>query len=144
VANSKSEAKRRAIQGAHERILLNRIRTPDGTVLTSHYRHDYQTHTDANGKHYMVDGGTAYLRRSANGDEVDLSVYLTDDHHANRAAFHWGTRGPDGKQPLTWKPLRELDTDHIKAILETQNQIRGGHIEQLMLTELEYRNANQL
>ena len=33
-----------------ERLLLNRMQTPDGTVLTSWSRHDYRTYTDANGE----------------------------------------------------------------------------------------------
>ena len=31
-------------------ILNSRMRTPDGTILESKHRHDYVTHTDANGK----------------------------------------------------------------------------------------------
>ena len=33
-----------------EEILNSRLRTPDGTILESIHRHDYVTHTDANGK----------------------------------------------------------------------------------------------
>ena len=40
-----------------EELLLNQIKTPDGTILRSHSRHDYVTHVDANGHEYMVDGG---------------------------------------------------------------------------------------
>jgi hypothetical protein len=58
-----------------ERLLLNRIRTPDGTILTSRHQHDYVTHEDANGETYMTDGGTAYLRRSVNAVPAeDLSM----------------------------------------------------------------------
>ena len=109
-----------------EHVLLNRIRTPDGTILTSYHRHDYKTHKDANGETYMVDGGTAYERRNICKEPYEnLSVYLTDDHDANRVAFHWGTRGPLGDQPLQWRPLSELSTDHIEAIIETQPQVQG-------------------
>ena len=51
-----------------ERIVSNRIRTPDGTILESMHRHDYVTYTDANGKEYMVDGGLDYLRRNVHDD----------------------------------------------------------------------------
>ena len=56
-------------------ILSSRMRTPDGTILESCYRHDYVTHTDANGKEYMLDGGLDYVRSSANGDEEMLTIY---------------------------------------------------------------------
>ena len=51
------------------------MRTPDGTILESKHRHDYVTHLDANGKEYMLDGGLAYVRSSAYGDEEMLTVY---------------------------------------------------------------------
>jgi hypothetical protein len=120
-------------------ILLNRIRTPDGTVLTSYNRHDYRTHKDANGEQYMVDGGTAYLRRSLNKiPATDLTVYRTDDHAENRKAFHWGSYGREGDQPLTYRPLADLDDEHIGAILETQTHI-AAHTRQLFEAEVDYR-----
>ena len=38
------------------RLIYNAIRTPDGTVLESRHKHDYQEYQDANGLEYMVDG----------------------------------------------------------------------------------------
>ena len=35
-------------------ILRNALKTPDGTVITSRHRHDYVTHTDTNGKEYIL------------------------------------------------------------------------------------------
>ena len=61
-------------------ILNSRMRTPDGTILESIHRHDYVTHTDANGKEYMLDGGCDYVRCSANGDEEMLTVTSDDSH----------------------------------------------------------------
>jgi hypothetical protein len=120
-------------------IVASRMRTPDGTVLWSHHRHEYVTHTDANGKHYMLDGGTDYIRCSVNGDEVLLTVTTDDPFETRREYFTWGTRGKDGKQPLTWKPLMDLDTDHIVAILETQTHI-SEWVRGMLATELVFRD----
>jgi hypothetical protein len=61
-----------------DKILRNRMRTPDGTILESKHRHDYVTHLDANGNEYMLDGGLSYVRSSANGDEEMLTVFDDD------------------------------------------------------------------
>ena len=105
------------------RIVANRIRTPDGTILQSMHRHDYVTYVDKNGKEYMVDGGLDYLRRNVHDDAPaeELSVYSDAPHAEIREVFCWGTRGKDGKQPLKFVPLKSLTTDHIDAILKTQN-----------------------
>ena len=63
------------------KILSNRMRTPDGTVLESKHRHDYVAYLDANGKEYMLDGGLAYVRSSANGDEEMLTVFAEPEYH---------------------------------------------------------------
>jgi len=47
---------------SERKIVLNRIKTPDGTILTSYHRHNYVSHID-NGELYAVDGGNDYLRR---------------------------------------------------------------------------------
>jgi hypothetical protein len=120
-------------------IVCNRIRTPDGTILQSHHRHDYVTYIDKNGLEYMVDGGNDYLRRNVHEDApyTEMSLTMNDSFEDIREAFTWGTRGKDGKQPLTWISLCMLETDHIIAILETQNL--ADHITELFEKELEYR-----
>jgi len=120
-------------------IVANMIRTPDGTVLQSFHRHDYKTYTDKNGKEYMVDGGLDYTRRFVHDDAPyeELSVNLADGHDKVRQAFCWGTRGIDGKQRLTWLPLCNMTTDHIKAILDTQT-IKPW-MTGVFQTELDYR-----
>ena len=123
-------------------IVANRIRTPDGTILQSYHVHDYKTYLDKNGYTYMVDGGNEYLRRTI-VDEApyeELSVFLSDPIEEIRAAFHWGTRGKDGKQPLSWVALKDLDTDHIQAILDTQTHI-SDWVKNIMSVELNYRYA---
>lgn len=123
------------------RLVANRIQTPDGTVLQSFHRHDYKTHVDTiSGEEYMIDGGLDYRRGSVNQVPAkDLSVNSDDPFEMQREAFCWGTRGRDGKSPLTWKPLMDLDTDHIEAILETQHQI-GHWLRELFKKELEFRS----
>jgi hypothetical protein len=122
------------------RIVSNRIRTPDGTILESMHRHDYVTYVDANGKEYMVDGGLDYLRRNVHDDAPyeELSVYDDALHVEIRNVFKWGTRGKDGKQPLTYVPLKDLTTEHIEAILDTQSHI-SDYIRKIFLNELSIR-----
>jgi len=118
--------------------LLNRIKTPDGTILTSYNRHDYLTHKDAITKEVlMVDGGNDYARRHV-GTYEELSVYDDGSHLTRRSALHWGTRGKDNKQPLTYKPIKDLDSDHIEAILRTQTQLSEFYKE-VFKDELKYR-----
>jgi hypothetical protein len=116
-------------------LLKNAIRTPDGTVLESHSRHDYKTYQDDNGKTYMVDGGRAYSRRSAHGDEEDLCIYDDGDHNARRNCLTWGSYGPAGDQPLKVSTIAELSTNHLQAIIQNVNNI-DPLIEETMLTEL--------
>jgi len=99
-------------------LIKNAMQTPDGTILESTHRHDYKTHTDANGKTYMVDGGLEYVRRSAHGDEVDLCLYDDAPHIIQASVLEWGTYGIDGDQPLKYVTIAEMDTDHLKAVLE--------------------------
>jgi len=120
------------------RLLLNRIKTPDGTILTSYNRHDYLTHKDTITKEVlMVDGGNDYARRHV-GTYEELSVYDDGTHTTRRSALHWGTRGKDNKQPLTYKPIKDLDSDHIEAILRTQTQLSEFY-KGVFKDELKYR-----
>lgn len=102
-----------------EQIVANRIITPDGTELQSFHRHDYKEYTDRNGEVYMVDGGTSYLRRNiCKVPYVEASLFANDEHHLIREYCAWGTRGKDGSEPLHWVKVKDLSTEHIKAILE--------------------------
>jgi hypothetical protein len=99
-------------------LIRNAIQTPDGTILESTYRHDYKSYTDANGKNYMVDGGLDYVRRSANGDEIDLCIYDDAPHAIQASILKWGTYGINQDQPLKYVTIAEMDTAHIEAVLE--------------------------
>lgn len=121
-------------------LIRNAIQTPDGTILESTHRHDYKTHTDANGKIYMVDGGLAYLRRSVHEDQVDMSLYDDQPHEVQRDVLTWGTYGINGDQPLQYKSIANMDTGHLEAVVEMSGvcPVRKN----CMLKELELRNEN--
>ena len=119
-------------------IIYNAIQTPDGTIIQSRHRHDYQTYTDANGKKYMIDGGLSYVRCSANGDEEHLTVTLEDAHAKVREVCDWGTYGINGDQPLRYKYLCDMDTDHINAVLKNVSSINPA-IKTAMENEVKYR-----
>lgn len=120
-------------------LLVNSIRTPDGTVLTSRNRHDYVTHTDIiTGEWYMRDGGTEYIRGSINiVPAEDLCVYSDDPHFIIRDSFSWGSYGKAGKEPLKYILLKDLTINHIQAILDTQHP--HSKIKKIFLDELTFR-----
>ncbi len=106
-------------------LVYNAIRTPDGTVLESTFDHDYRTYVDKNGCTYMVDGGLSYLRR--NITEIpceELSVYSDDPHEIVREVMKWGTSGKSGTEPFRRVALKDMDSDHIQACLDTQPRMR--------------------
>ena len=120
-------------------IVKNSIITPDGTELVSKHVHDFNGYEDKNGKFYAVDGGKEYLRRACDEqDYEETSVYYEDPHDKVREAFTWGTYGKNGDQPRQDKLLKDLDTDHIEAILKTQHQI-PTHVREMFETELGLR-----
>lgn len=119
-------------------LIRNAIRTPDGTVLESTNRHDYKSHTDAvSGEKYVVDGGLDYIRATVHEDQVSLALYDSEPHDVQRDVLKWGTRGINGDQPLSYKPISEMDTDHIQAVVSTQN-VRDV-IKNCMIEELKQR-----
>lgn len=126
-----------------ENILVNMIRTPDGTILKSRHRHDYVTYTDKNGLEYMVDGGLDYLRRNVHDlhPYEELSVHEEDSIEIIRERFDWGTYGKDGKQPFTRVLLKDMTEEHIQAILNTQRLLVS--VQNMFHRELVYRKENE-
>jgi hypothetical protein len=118
-------------------LILNAMRTPDGTVIQSRHRHDYVTHTDENGKVYMVDGGLDYIRRSVHKDQEDMSLYDNEPHEVQAKVLTWGTYGKNGDQPLQHVSISEMSTAHIGNVLSMGN-INPVH-RKCMLEELKVR-----
>jgi len=93
-----------------KRILLNSIKTPDGTVLVSRHRHDFVTYKDKNGQSYAVDGGTDYLKRMFDKpDFKELSKYDDGKHTTRRKYLYWGSNYDKNMKPLKetlYRPIR--------------------------------------
>lgn len=129
------------------KIILNRIKTPDGTVLTSHHRHDYISHIDANGETYMTDGGTAYIHRSVNIIPAeDLTVYEDAPFEVIRENFYRGGRGKDGKQPLTWTALKDMNDEWLEAafVYNLERDMGESYANKMYLAEQDYRKLNNI
>ena len=123
------------------KVIVRRLQTPDGTILESRHVHDFQLHDDANGKHYMLDGGSEYFRRSDNGDELDVSITTETPFLEAREVSIWGSRGKCGTQPLMHIPLKDMESDHIRAVLREygDNPLCGSERKELFLKELLHR-----
>jgi hypothetical protein len=121
-------------------IFRNSIRTPDGTVLISKSRHDYQEHKDLNKEVYGIDGGNEYYHHTANITHCESLCLDTESPHRElREHFTWGTYGKCGTKPLKRVLLKDLTNEHIEAIILTQLHLP---IEMLSLfgDELIYRD----
>jgi len=107
----------------YQRLLLNSIQTPDGTILTSTHRHDYQCHRDKNGLLYATDGGGDYQRTIINPEapHINLSVWDDGSHELRVKYLKWGSNYDKDMNRLPetiYKTIEEMDTDHILAIIE--------------------------
>jgi len=118
-------------------IIHSQLTTPDGTVLVSKHRHDYVSHTDANGKYYFLDGGNEYIRSSINGDEDFFTVTTDTEHEVLRNYATWGTYGKSGEEPLQRIPIASLATEHIYAIMDYLS--KEHHYIPILQNELSYR-----
>ena len=122
------------------KLLLNRIRTPDQTVLTSKHQHDFRSHRDTiTGELYFTDGGLSYLKRGVNKEPYeDLSLYSTDSFEKLREGIEWGNYGKNGDEPLQYKSISNMSTNHIKSIL---SQIKlAEYMEELFEKEISFRS----
>lgn len=130
----------------NETIICNAIITPDGTYLRSYHRHDYKEHLDKlTGEVFIVDGGTDYLRRSINTTPAtSMDVYLSDPFKAIREAFVWKSYGKNGEHIPhgIYISLQDMTDEHLNAILDTQTQIKGNYVEDLIKQELAYRKED--
>ena len=118
-------------------IVYNAIKCLEcGETIVSRSRHDYVTCECPNGA--MVDGGNEYERYGAmDMDKIEPKyIYADDDFEVVRKYATRGSRGVDGRQPLTYIAICDIDDDYLLAILEY-----GGsewHLD-LIRKEIKYR-----
>jgi len=88
----------------------------------------------------MVDGGNEYERYGANDMTMiePKYIYADDPFEIVRKYAVRGSRGVDGRQPLTYIPICDIKDDYLWAILEY-----GGadwHLD-LIRKEIAYRDS---
>ena len=128
-------------------LILSRIQTPDGTILTSWHRHDYVTHLDANGEEYMWDGGTDYQRYNICKEPFkDLSIYSDSPFEVIRQNYYRGSRGKNGDQSFTWTPMNEMSNQWLKNCIEYNTQLfrKDCFANKMYRKELQYRRDNNI
>lgn len=117
------------------KIVYNAVRCLKcNETIESHHVHDYKHCSCGNA---MVDGGMDYERYGGEYNTIEkITIYADDDFEAVRYYATRGSRGKDGKQPLSYIAICDMDDDHLNAVLK-----HGGadwHID-LIKKEIEYR-----
>lgn len=130
-----------------EQLLVNKIKCPDGTVLTSRHRHDFQMHVQDDGREYFIDGGLAYQRIGFSDQEFeDLSCYVGDPHEKIREHFEW-TRVFDANSERLPEPevilLKDITDDHLEALVHWTAEDYPEYIHQVFVDEQAWRNSQE-
>lgn len=129
------------------KLIYNALRTPDGTVIESLHRHDYKYHIDANGKDYVIDGGTDYTHSTVHGDEELIQVFADEPFEKVRKyAYRTGHGKPGSADYGTFRKttLEQMTDEHLEASLDYPNVTKGGTHWQLLLEEKLYRIENEI
>lgn len=126
-------------------ILKNSIQCRKcGDIIESKYVHDF---VYCSCQSVACDGGKSYLRYIGNPEDyIDLSEVTSQDEddwfEKVREEFSWGSFGKNGDELFHRILLKDMEKEHIIAVLGTQMHIRGTHIEEYFKKELEYRSIN--
>ena len=129
-----------------DQLLVNKIICPDGTVLESRHRHDYQEHEQEDGRVYLVDGGLDYQRIGFSDTEfTNCTYHVGDDHSKIREHFTWKSildeNGERLEQPI-YRKLKDLTDAHIYALIEFTAEDYPQFINDLFIAEKSYREEN--
>jgi hypothetical protein len=128
-------------------IVCNRIKTPDGTILESRFRHDWNEHFDEFSKErYFVDGGLDYLKRSINKvPYVEMSLTTDSPFEDVRTIYRRGTFNKAGN--LVWIAICDMSDAHLLNAIK-YNIEKYGNVysvaNELYRKELEYRRLHNI
>jgi len=104
------------------KITQNAIRVVEtGEIIVSLHPHNFVTAETPSGKTIHVDGGNAYLKRGGDAPYEELSLYEDSSVWEQINKCLWGTRGPNGDQPLKHILLKDAELDHLQKILEIRS-----------------------
>lgn len=107
------------------------------SIISTH-RHDF-VRCDCGQS--FVDGGTFYHRWG--GNCVSTCIYDNGSHNLRRNVLTWGRNYDENMNRLSkteWILIKNLEYAHIEAILRTQPQLKGSFYEEILMTELIYRD----
>ena len=129
----------------NRKIICNKIKTPDHTILISYSVHDYREHKDkVSNEIYMVDGGNDYLRRNINKVPYEeLSVYSDESFEVIRENYHRGTWDKEGNR--IWIPMCKMSNKHLENCIVFNIQLglaKDCFANQMYQKELDYRKEN--
>ena len=108
-------------------------------VLISEYRHDYKTCSCTN--EAMIDGGHEYVRYGGKDlSKIEVfTVFDTDNFKFVRRYASRGGRGVDGKEPLTYTKLCDMNDSWLQAVLDYYpTEADNSHL-RLIKKEIKYR-----
>jgi len=127
-------------------LLVNSIKTPDGTILTSRRRHDFVCHEDrVTGTRYCIDGGDSYRRINPGGPYVDLSVYSDDPFEKIREGLERGNRGKNFDQPFKWVKLKDMSDAWLGELIPWLEDYQPNNkYKKYYLQEIEYRKEHNI
>lgn len=98
-----------------------------GETLISYYGHDYKTCSCPQAT--MVVGGNEYGRYGGMDlDKVQTNyIYSDAPFEQLREVITRGSRGKDGKQPLTYIKLKDIDNEYLDALIDYEELNRPSN-----------------
>jgi len=109
--------------------------------IKSRHRHDFVVCTCGE---ISVDGGVDYARRVGN-KYTETSLYSDAPHIKLRESIERGGRGIDGKQPLKYVLLKDLNDNWLENLIEYEekNRPNNGYLP-FYKAEKKYRKDNNI